>query len=94
MMVQNPSSGGYPPQQGYSPMPPHAQPHMPHMQQYGGPGGYSGSPGPAMMQHRGSHQGFQPGMQMQPHFAPSPGQAHPYHMQQHRAMSGGFRRKR
>lgn len=93
MMVQQPSGGyvnGPMPQQGYpSPMPPHAQPHMPHMQQHGGPAGYSGSPRPAMMQHTGSHQGFQPGMPMQPHFAPSPGQPHPYHLQQHRAMSGG-----
>ncbi|KAK4496344.1 hypothetical protein PRZ48_012324 [Zasmidium cellare] len=93
MMVQQPSQGyvnGPMPQQGYSPMPPHAQPHMPHMQQHGGPAGYSGSPRPTMMQHNGSHQGFQPGMPMQPHFVPSPGQPHPYHLQQHRAMSGGY----
>lgn len=93
MMVQNPSGGymnGPVPQQGYSPMPPNAQPHMPHMQQHGGPGNFSGSPRPPMMSHQGSHQGFQPGMQMQPHFgAPSPGQPHPYQLQQ-RAISGGF----
>lgn len=88
MMVQQ-GSGGYPGgpvQPGFSPMPPHNQPHMPHMQQ-NGPGGYSGSPRPPMMQHQGSHQGYNP--QMQPHYMPSPGQPHPYHMQQ-RAMSGGF----
>ncbi|CAK4027913.1 Hypothetical predicted protein [Lecanosticta acicola] len=88
MMVQQ-QSGSYPSgpvPQGYSPMPPHPQPHMPHMQQ-NGPAGYSGSPRPPMMQHQGSHQGYQ--QQMQPHFMPSPGQPHPYHMQQ-RAMSGGF----
>ncbi|EME44508.1 hypothetical protein DOTSEDRAFT_72098 [Dothistroma septosporum NZE10] len=92
MMVQNQSQGymnGPIPNQNYSPMPPHAQPHMSHMQH--GPGGYSNNgPRPSMMQHGGSHQGFQPGMPMQPNFVPSPGQPHPYHLQQQRAMSGGF----
>lgn len=103
MMVPN-HSGGYlngpipqqQQQQPYSPMPPHAQPHLPHnMQGHGAPGGgYAGSPRPTMMQHQGSHQGFQPHQsQMQQHtqqppFAPSQGQPHPYHYQQQRQMSG------
>lgn len=70
-------------------MPPNAQPHMPHMQQHGNQG-FSGSPRPPMMSHQGSHQGFQPGGPMQPHFQPSPNQPHPYHLHQQRAMSGGF----
>ncbi|KAK5114992.1 hypothetical protein LTR85_010030 [Meristemomyces frigidus] len=92
MMVPNPSGGymnGPMPQQQYSPMPPHAQPHLPHMQgAHGGPGGFSGSPRPPMMQQQGSHQGFQPQMHGHgpPQFAPSPGQPHPYHYQ--RQMSG------
>ncbi|UJO24152.1 PAB1-binding protein 1 [Fulvia fulva] len=93
MMVQNPSQGymnGPVPNQNYSPMPPHAQPHMPHMQQHGPAAYNNNSPRPPMMQPGGSHQGFQPGMPMQPNFAPSPGQPHPYHLQQQRAMSGGF----
>jgi hypothetical protein len=94
MMVQQ-HSGGYAngpmPQQGFSPMPPNAQPHMPHMQQHANNQGFSGSPRPPMMSHQGSHQGFQPGMQMQqPHFPPNPNQPHPYHYNQQRAMSGGF----
>lgn len=94
MMVQQPS-GGYangPMPQNFSPMPPHAQPHMPHNMHQHGNQGYQGSPRPPMMSHQGSHQGFQPGMPMQPHFQPSPGQhgQHPYHFQQQRAMSGGF----
>ncbi|EGP83104.1 uncharacterized protein MYCGRDRAFT_111497 [Zymoseptoria tritici IPO323] len=92
MMVQQ-HSGGYAngpmPQQGFSPMPPHAQPHMPHMQQHGGQN-FNNGPRPPMMSHQGSHQGFQPNMQMQGQFQPSPNQAHPYHLQQQRAMSGGF----
>ncbi|KXS96840.1 hypothetical protein AC578_7387 [Pseudocercospora eumusae] len=89
MMVQNPSQGyqNGPMAQGYggSPMPPNAQPHMPHMQPHGS---FSGSPRPHMMSHQGSHQGFQPGMPMQPHFAPAPA-PYPHHMQ-HRAMSSGY----
>ncbi|WPH01171.1 Hypothetical protein R9X50_00400700 [Acrodontium crateriforme] len=94
MMVQNPSSGGYSngpmPQNPYSPMPPHAQPHMPHMQQ-GGPGTYNNGPRAPMMQHQGSHQGFQPQMHMQPHqFMPGQAQPHPYHLQHNqRQHSGG-----
>uniref|UniRef100_A0A2D3VJU2 LsmAD domain-containing protein n=1 Tax=Ramularia collo-cygni TaxID=112498 RepID=A0A2D3VJU2_9PEZI len=92
MMVQQ-QSGGYangPMPQNFSPMPPHAQPHMPHNMQQHGNQGFQGSPRPPMMSHQGSHQGFQPGMPMQPHFQPSPGQ-HPYHLQQQqRAMSGSF----
>lgn len=94
MMVQNPSSGGYsngPMQQSpYSPMPPHAQPHMPHMQQ-GGPGAYNNGPRAPMMQHQGSHQGFQPQMHMQPQqFVPGQTQPHPYHLQHNqRQHSGG-----
>ncbi|KAK4549685.1 hypothetical protein LTR36_004986 [Oleoguttula mirabilis] len=97
MMVPNPSGGGYmngpmPQQQPYSPMPPHAQPQMPHMQggPHNGPAGYTSSPRPPMMQQQGSHQGFQPQMHGHgpPQFAPSPGQPHPYHYQQ-RQMSTG-----
>ncbi|KAK0286738.1 poly(A)-binding protein binding protein [Friedmanniomyces endolithicus] len=61
---------GLPPQQqqgqgqGYSPMPHHAQ-----MQHPGhgtpGPGGYAGSPRPALMAHSLSHQGFNPLQQQQ-----------------------------
>ena len=91
MMVQQPSGGymnGPMPQQPYSPMPPHAQPHLQHMQQQG-PAGYSGSPRPHMMQHQGSHQGYQPQMHMAPPYGPgNTGQPHPYHMQQ-RQMSHG-----
>ena len=84
-------------QQSYSPMPPHAQPHFPQMQQ----GGYTGSPRPNhMMQHTVSHQGFQPHMHMgqqQPHFAgqggyggAQGGMPSPYHMQQRQMSSGGM----
>ena len=93
-MVNQPSGGfmnGPMPQgaQSYSPLPPHAQPHMPqHLHQPNG--GYGGSPRPHMMQHAGSHQGFQPGMMppQGPQFAPSPGQPHPYHMQQRQYSHG------
>lgn len=45
--------GGFPMGPQYSPMPPHAQPHSM----------YTGSPRPShMMQHSGSHQGYQPHM--------------------------------
>lgn len=58
VMMQNPSqgyqSGPMPQNYGGSPMPPHAQPQMPHMQQHGS---FSGSPRPHMMSHQGSHQG-------------------------------------
>ncbi|KAK0938209.1 poly(A)-binding protein binding protein [Friedmanniomyces endolithicus] len=63
---------GLPPQQGqgqgqgYSPMPHHAQ-----MQHPGhgapGPGGYAGSPRPALMAHSLSHQGFNALQQQQQH---------------------------
>jgi hypothetical protein len=100
MMAQNPSSSGFmPPQnQGYSPMPPQAQPQMPHMpQQSAGPNGYAGSPrpGPHMMAHSGSHQGFAPHMQQQhsqhgPQFAPPfHGQQQPHQGQRHPS-NGGF----
>jgi hypothetical protein len=100
MMAQNPSSSGFmPPQnQGYSPMPPQAQPQMPHMPQQGaGPNGYAGSPrpGPHMMAHSGSHQGFAPHMQQQhsqhgPQFAPPfHGQQQPHQGQRHPS-NGGF----
>lgn len=95
MMMQTPSSGGYPPQgppQHYSPMPPHAMPHMPqhpphHQQQHGGPNNFASSPrpGPHMMQHSGSHQGFTPqGGAGMPGF-PNQG---PYAYQQQRQHSG------
>jgi len=93
MMQQQPSggyAGGPVPQQGYSPMPPHAQPHMQqHLPPHGGPGNYAASPRPHLMQHQGSHQGYNPPMPMQPSFSSSPGHPHPYHMQQ-RAMSSQF----
>nr|XP_023907946.1 protein pygopus-like [Quercus suber] len=92
-MLNHSSSGNYmngsvPQQPSYSPMPPHAQPHMGHMQS-GGPGGFGGSPRPPMMQHQGSHQGYQPPMHMGgPQFGGPPGQ-HPYHLQQGRQLSSG-----
>jgi len=96
-MMQQGSSGymnGHPmPQQSYSPMPPHAQPQMPHMQHQGTPSGYSSSPraGPQMMQHQGSHQGFQPHMaqMQQPPFTPSSGHSHPYHVQHQQRQTSG-----
>lgn len=97
MMMSNPAGGGYMngpgmPQQGYSPMPMHAQPagNFPHMQPgHGTPAGYSASPRPPIMQHSGSHQGFQ--LQMSGHmpgapFGPNPGG--PPHMHYPRQMSG------
>ena len=99
MMVQQHSSSGYngqgpPPQQPgqqpqqpgqhFSPMPPHAQPHLP-------PGAsFSGSPRPPLMQHQGSHQGYAAGPP--PNMYPPPGSGPPHgghHMGQ-RAMSNGF----
>ena len=59
---------------------------MSHMQNQG----YAGSPRPHMMQHSGSHQGFNPTMMAPPQFAPSPaGQPHPYAMQQRQMSAGG-----
>lgn len=103
MMGQNPSSSGFmPPQnQGYSPMPPHAQPQMQHMpQQGGGPNGYAGSPRPGahLMATSGSHQGFAPHMQQQhsqhgpPQFAPQfqGQQQHPQQQGQRHPSNGGY----
>lgn len=87
-MVNQPSggfmNGPMPQQQSYSPMPPPAQPYMAQMQNQG----YAASPRPPMMQHSGSHQGFQSGM-MPPQFAQQ-GQPHPYHMQQRQMSAGGY----
>lgn len=100
VMMPSPAGGGYMngpgmPQQGYSPMPMHAQPtgNFSHMQPgHGTPAGYSASPRPPMMQHSGSHQGFQPQMSGHmpgPPFAPN--QGGPQHMHYQRQMSGqGF----
>lgn len=100
MMSQNPSSSGFmPPQnQGYSPMPPHAQPHLSHMPQQGaGPNGYAGSPrpGPHMMAHSGSHQGFAPHMQHQhsqgpPFVPPFHGQQQPQQQGQRHPSTGAY----
>lgn len=101
MMAQNPSSSGFmPPQnQGYSPMPPHAQPQMQHMpQQGGGPNGYTGSPrpGPHMMQASGSHQGYAPQMQHQhsqhgpPFVPPFQGQQQAQQQGQRHPSTGGY----
>lgn len=82
MIPQGP--GGYMnPQQGYSPMPQNVQPHMLHMQP-----GFSGSPrpGPHMMQHAGSHQGFNPHQMMQQY----PAQQSPYAMNQRQMSAGHF----
>ncbi|KAF2479994.1 hypothetical protein BDY17DRAFT_29880 [Neohortaea acidophila] len=84
-----PQPGGQP----YSPMPPQQQQqNMPgHIQHPG----YAGSPRGHMMQHSGSHQGFQPGGMMPPQqqqqqpYSAGPGQGYPYHMQQRQMSSGG-----
>lgn len=86
--MQPPMPGQHPGQQSYSPMPPHATPHMQHhqhMQQ----SPYAASPRPAhMMQHTTSHQGFNPQGPMghmqgpQGAYAPSPGMQHGYPGQQ------------
>lgn len=102
MMQQHSTSGfmnGPMPQQNpsYSPMPPPSQPHMGGGQQHmqNAAGGYANSPrGPHMMQHTGSHQGFQPGMPGGPFGGASPGgqsgpQHYPYNMQQRQMSSGG-----
>lgn len=85
MQGQPPFMNG-PPHQGggYSPMPPHAQPQ--HVGPPNGPYNASPRPGPHMMQHTNSHQGFQGGM-MQPSFAPSPAH-HPMHMGQRQYSHG------
>ena len=81
--MQNPNLP--PHSQSYSPMPPHATPHMAHMQPY------QSSPRPHMMQHSGSHQGFQ--QQGPPMYGgPSPGHhpQHAYHGMQQRTYSHGM----
>lgn len=78
--MNGPHQGG-----AYSPMPPHAQPQ--HMGPPQGPYNASPRPGPHMMQHTNSHQGFQGGGMMQPPFAPSPGH-HPMHMGQRQYSHG------
>ena len=94
MVQQTSQQGAYmngppPGAPSYSPMPPHATPHMQHMQP-----AYQGSPRPHMMQHSASHQGYQqqppPNMHMPPQFAPNPGQPHPYAMQQRQYSHGGM----
>lgn len=88
MQGQPPFMNG--PHQGgtYSPMPPHAQPqHMGPPPQ--GPYNASPRPGPHMMAHTNSHQGFQGGgMMQQPPFAPSPAH-HGSHMGPRQYSHGG-----
>ena len=79
--MNGPHQGG-----GFSPMPPHAQPQ--HMGPPQGPYNASPRPGPHMMQHTNSHQGFQAQGMMQPPFAPSPSH-HPMHMGQRQYSHGG-----
>ena len=75
--------------QSYSPMPPHATPHLPHAHAHhlqNSP--YAGSPRPAHMMHTVSHHGYPTGGQ----YAPNPGlgQNYPHpHAMQHRQMSAG-----
>jgi len=83
-MAQSHSNSGFMPNGMQQPQPPFGSPmhggH--HMNQQ--PNGYANSPrpGPQMMQHSGSQQGFQPNMQQQMPYGASPSQP-PYQQQRH-----------
>lgn len=92
MMVQpgQPFANGQIPQQPYSPLPHNAQPHVQHMGQHPGQAGFPASPrpGPHVMHHTNSHQGFAPhqmGM-----YTALPGQGSPYAMNQRQMSAGHF----
>lgn len=88
---QSPYASGQSPQPYASPLLHNVQPHMQHMGQHPGQPGFAANarPGPHMMQHTSSHQGFQP-HQMGMSYAQMPGQPSPYAMNQRQMSAGHF----